>query len=67
MMNLALEIQERASFLDDKKQRLILDIINNFLPYEDDEIGPDDLYFLDLAEQELARGETISHNDINWK
>ena len=66
-MNLALEIQERASYLDDTKQRLILDIINNFLPYEDDEIGADDLYLLDLAEQDLARGETISHNDIKWK
>ena len=64
-MNLALEIQERVSYLDDTKQRLILDIINNFLPY--DEIGPDDLYYLEQAEQDLANGETISHKDIKWK
>ena len=64
-MNLALEIQERVSYLDDTKQRLILDIINNFLPH--DEIGPDDMYYLEQAEQDLARGETVSHNDINWK
>ena len=64
-MNLAFEIQERASFLDENKQRLILEIINNFLP--DDMVEPDDLYLLDLAEQDLALGETISHNDIKWK
>ena len=66
-MGLALEIQERASRLDDNKQRLILEIINNFLPDDFDEVKPDDLLYLDLAEQELARGETISHNDIKWK
>ena len=66
-MNLAHEIQERASYLDNNKQRLVLEIINNFLPYEDDEVGADDLYLLDMAEQELARGETISHKDIKWK
>ena len=66
-MNLVYEIQERVGYLDDKKQRLILEIINNFLPDEDDEVGPDDLYYIEQAEQELARGETISHNDIKWK
>jgi len=66
-MNLAFEIHERVSRLDENKQRLILEIINNFLPDYDDEVKPDDLHYLDLAEQELARGETISHNDINWK
>lgn len=66
-MNLAYEIHERASYLDDKKQKLILEIINNFLPDGDDEVGPDDLYYIELAEQELANGETISHNDVKWK
>ena len=66
-MNLASEIQERASYLDYNKQRLILEIINNFLPDEDDEVQPDDLYYIELAEQDLARGETISHTDIKWK
>ena len=66
-MNLVHEIQEKASYLDDKKQRLILEIINSFLLDEDDEVSPDDLHYIELAEQELANGETISHNDIKWK
>jgi hypothetical protein len=66
-MDLVYEIHERVSYLDDKKQRLILEIINNFLPDEDDEVGSDDLYYIEQAERELARGETISHNDIKWK
>ena len=67
-MDLTMAIQERVSYLDDNKKRLVLEIINNFLPYnEDDEVGPDDLYYIELAEQEYARGETISHNDRKWK
>ena len=65
-MNLTFEINEKLSYLDDNKKRLILEIINNFLP-DDEEVKADDLHYLDLAEQELARGETISHNNIKWK
>ena len=65
-MDLALEIQERVMYLNENKQRLILEIINNFLPDEDD-VFQEDLYNLELAEQELANHETISHNDIQWK
>ena len=64
-MDLSLEIQELSRHLDDSKKRLVLEIIKNFL--SDDEIMPDDLYYIELAEQEYARGETISHNDRNWK
>jgi len=63
-MDLVLEIQELSSYVDDEKKRLVLEIIKNFLP--DDEVVPSDLYLLELAEQEYARGETTSHNDINW-
>ena len=27
---------------------------------------PDDLAAIDLARAEYAKGETVSHNDINW-
>ena len=63
-MELALQIQELSSYLDDNKKRLILEIIKNFLP---DDFAQDDLHYIELAEQEYARGETISHNDRNWK
>jgi len=64
-MDLALEIQELSGLLDDNKKRLILEIIKNFLP--DNEVMPDDLHYINLAEQEYAHGETISHNDRDWK
>ena len=66
-MDLAFEIKERAGYLPESKQRLILEIINNVLPDGDDEILQDDLYYLEMAERELACEETISHNDIKWK
>ena len=64
-MDLTLKIQEMSSYLDDNKKRLVLEIIENFLPEE--EIMPGDLDYIELAEQEYANGETISHNDRKWK
>jgi len=63
-MDLALQIQERVGHLDDDKKRLILEIIENFLPYE--EASARDLHYIHLAEEEYANGEAISHNDIKW-
>ena len=65
-MDLVLEIQEKVRYLDDDKKMLILEIIENFLPYDDD-VMPDDLYYIQLAEQEYANGETTKHSDIKWK
>ena len=59
-------IHDRVKFLDDNKKRLILEIIDNFLP-EDDEAMPHHLDYIELARQEYANGETTSHNDIKWK
>ncbi|MCL2056457.1 MAG: hypothetical protein FWH02_04450 [Oscillospiraceae bacterium] len=64
-MDLAMEINEMTRYLDDNKKRLVLEIIKNFLP--DDDASPDDLRYIELAEQEYARGETISHDDRNWQ
>ena len=64
-MDLTLEIKELSSYLDDSKKRLVLEIIKNFLP--DDEIEQNDLHCIEMAEQEYARGETISHENRNWK
>ena len=64
-MDLALEIHELSKYLDDNKKKLVLEIIKNFLP--DDEAMPDDLHYIELAEQEYARGETISHDDRHWQ
>lgn len=64
-MDLALEIHELSSRLDDNRKRLILEVIKNFLSAEDE--MKDDLRLIELAEQEYARGETISHNERAWK
>jgi len=64
-MDLTLQIQEKAKYLDDNKKRLVLEIIENFLP--DDEVMPDDLYYIELAEKELENGEAPSWSDIEWK
>jgi len=64
-MDLTLEINHLSSFLSDDKKRLLIEIIKNFLPSE--ECMDDDLHYIELAEQELAQGETISHNDRSWQ
>jgi hypothetical protein len=64
-MELNMQIQEALDYLDDNKKRLILEIMRNFLP--EYEVMPDDLYYIELAEKELASGESIEWSDIEWK
>ena len=64
-MELNMQIQETLNYLDDNKKRLILEIMKNFLP--DYEVMPDDLYYIELAEKELASGESVEWSDIEWK
>ena len=63
-MELALEIQELSSCLPESKQRLVLEIIKGFMPFE--EVMPYDGELLSAAETDLANGETVSHDEINW-
>ncbi|MCL2168670.1 MAG: hypothetical protein FWB74_01430 [Defluviitaleaceae bacterium] len=64
-MDLVLEIQEMASFLDESKKKLVLEIIKSYLP--DEELTAEDLLLIELGEQEYAEGKTTSHADIKWK
>ena len=64
-MELNVQIQETMAYLDDNKKRLILEIMRNFLPNY--EVMPDDLYYIELAEKELASGESPEWSDIEWK
>ena len=64
-MELNMQIQETLNYLDDNKKRLILEIMKNFLP--DYEVMQDDLYYIELAEKELASGESVEWSDIEWK
>ena len=63
-MELALEIQELSSCLSESKQRLVLEIIKGFMSF--DEVMPYDAELIAAAEVDLANGETVSHDDINW-
>ncbi|MCL2048493.1 MAG: hypothetical protein FWG87_07170 [Defluviitaleaceae bacterium] len=63
-MDLALQIQNVVRELDDTEKSLILEVAKRFLP---DYIATDeDLRDISIAHEEYARGETISHNDIDW-
>ena len=55
------EINEKISLLDDGRKKLILEIVNNFLPYSDwsDVVTKKDLHYIKIAEEEYARTETI--------
>lgn len=50
--------------LPETEQQLLLEIARRFLA--DDVATPDDLEAIRIAREEYARGETVSHEDINW-
>ena len=64
-MELTLQIQEMVECLNDSEKVLIIEILKRFLS-NDDVLSGQDMYYIDLAEQEYINGETISHNDIDW-
>ena len=45
-------------------ERFVLEIIKRFLP--DDVATPDELGAIAKAREEYRRGETVSHESINW-
>ena len=50
--------------LPEAEQALLLEIACRFMP--DDVATPGDLEAIAAAREEYARGETISHDAINW-
>lgn len=50
--------------LPETEQTLLLEIARRFLP--DDTATPEDLEDIQTARAEYARGETVSHDTINW-
>ena len=64
-MELTMQIQEMVERLGDSEKILIIEILKRFL-YDDDTLTEQDKYYIDLAEQEYANGETVSHADIDW-
>ena len=67
-MQLALEMKEIANHLSkhlsEQEQFIVVEVMKKFLP---DHIATgEDLRDIEIARQELARGETTSHSDIDW-
>jgi len=50
--------------LTEREQNLVFELIHSLAP--DDIATPDDIANHVIAMKEYRRGETISHEDINW-
>jgi len=67
-MELALEMKEIANHLADhlseQEKYVVIEVMKRFLP--DNIATAEDLRDIKEARMEYSRGETISHNEINW-
>lgn len=67
MMTVKAQIVEMINFIPDRELPIILEVVKRFIPQEDDTFATsDDLKAHRLAMEEYERGETISHDAINW-
>ena len=58
------QLVEMIDYLPEAEQFLLLEIARRFIA--DDVATADDLAAIDTARNEFAKGETISHDAINW-
>ncbi len=58
------QIDEMLDYLPETEQIIIFEIVKRFLP--DDAATSDDLEAIRAARSEYAKGETVSHEAINW-
>ena len=63
-MSIAMQIHHIAEKLNATEQTLILELMKRLLP--DDVATSEDLQDIKLARQELASGDAIDFNDIDW-
>ena len=63
-MTVKAQIVRMIDFIPDRELPIILEVVKRFAT--DDFATEDDLKAHRLAMQEYERGETVSHNDINW-
>lgn len=57
-------IAQMYNQLTEREQSIIAELISRLLP--DDVATPADLIAIAESQKDYERGETISHNDINW-
>ena len=58
------QINEMVRLLPEAELKLVVEVVRRFLP--DYVATPDDLEHITMARQELANGETISFESIDW-
>ena len=63
-MSVAAQIQYIAERLEAPEQVLVLELMKRLLP--DDVATAEDLSDIEIARGELARGEAVDFNDIDW-
>ena len=63
-MSVAAEIQYIAERLEAPEQNLVLELMKRLLP--DDIATTEDIRDITLARQELAKGDVVDFNDIDW-
>jgi len=64
MSRTAQNVAQLYEQLSEREQSIIAELIYRLLP--DDIATPDDLIAIAESQTDYERGETISHNDINW-
>ena len=58
------QLDEMIDCLPEQEQILLFEIVKRFVP--DDIATADDLAAIEAARAEYTRGETVSHERINW-
>lgn len=58
------QLVEMIDCLPEQEQVIVFEIVKRFVP--DDVATADDLQAIKEAREEYVRGETVSHNNINW-
>ena len=60
----AQNIAQMYDQLSEREQSIIAELISRLLP--DDVATPADLAAIAESQKDYERGETVSHNDVNW-
>lgn len=58
------QLSNMIDYLAEPEQLLLLEIVKRFIP--DDVATAEDIADIEIAKNEYAGGETVSHNDIDW-
>ena len=64
MSQTAQNVAQMYDQLSEREQSIIAELIYRLLP--DDIVTPDDLIAIAESQKDYERGETVSHDDIDW-